>query len=391
MKKTKLAIFCTLLGVLLVLYAVWEIDRVPSLLQYIAPAETETPVTGGQTDSEQQSASRLTAAIKALEDQQEKLAAVVQASTLTGASSQVSVAAEHTQVGAGLLAIDAQYPLVYPQLPLQGRLFLPEETELGLPVALIDEQLAIALFQMTEVIDRELTVGGATYRVVGVLRHEKRIGDDYDHYLYLPLQALAKAHSQVQTVCLTAVPQAGSGAMATFTEVAQGILPGGNAYNLNREKTGANIWARFMAVGVGFALLGLLISRFVQTVINLSATMKERLRQSYLSQLLLFLLLRIFLLLLWLAAMTLAAKWLAELLLAPINLFPEYVPAILVEPREIDRTFWNLRRAEAAAVVLRTPAVIRLLYFGGLCKTGGLVILAGLAQFFAKRARARAD
>ena len=60
-------------------------------------------------------------------------------------------------------------------------------------------------------------------------------------------------------------------------------------------------------------------------------------------------------------ALNLAAIFfLLQELIAPVYIFPEWVPAILVEPKEIEKTFWTLRAQQTGLVALRTPQVLRL-------------------------------
>ena len=165
--------------------------------------------------------------------------------------------------------------------------------------------------------------------------------------------------------------------MAAFAEVAGQWMGGGQAYDMRRERVGAGIWARFFACGLGFALLGRLTVRFVRSVGALRARLREKLADQYITRLLPYLLAHILLRAAALAALAAAAAILANLLLDPIRMFPEYVPSILVEPRIIADTFWNLRRAESRAVVIRTPQIVRLLYFGRLCNIAVILTLAG--------------
>ncbi len=384
-KHAKLAVCTLLVGMALMGYAVLEIFRVPTNLQYIVLADQEGEQKQSETTGEL-SKSLLKSRIETLESERENLLTVSGSFTLAGTMPSVSVTAANASAAPGLIAIDAQYTAVFPLLPLFGRLIAPEELELGQPVAMMDEQLAIALFQMADVVDREVKVGEQTFRIVGVLKHQRLVGDDNKHTIYLPLEAVAKnTDIQLDMLQLTAEPLSGGGAMPTFVEVADRVKPGGTHYDLNREKVAATIWARLLLCGLGLAVVGTLISLFVRSVIRLEQTVRQRLANQYMSQILPYMLLRILGLILWLAAIVVGIALIATQALAPVYAFPEYVPAILVDPKSISDTFWNLRQTEAAAMILRTRSVIRLLYFGGLCNIACIVILSGLAQFFAKQ------
>lgn len=53
----------------------------------------------------------------------------------------------------------------------------PDECIYGERVALVDEQLAVALFQYAEPLGEEIEVAGQRYRIVGVIKAGKRVGD----------------------------------------------------------------------------------------------------------------------------------------------------------------------------------------------------------------------
>ncbi|MCL2545359.1 MAG: ABC transporter permease [Clostridia bacterium] len=376
--KGKFAAVVILSGLLLSAYALWEIAQVPGLLQYVVQADTEI-----SSDAP----SMLRRRIDMLEEAAPALEQVVAAYTLTGSAPQVALSAEQTGAVAGLRAVGRDHFVVYPALLLSGRFPHPEELELGERVMLLDEQLALALFRMAEVIDREVELQGEPYRVIGVLRRQRRVGDDADRYATIPLAAAARAGIQLETLRLSAAPVPRGGAKIVFAEAAERWNPGGNAYDLRRERVGANIWARFLACGIGFAALGWLIAKYAQSIGALQARMREKLAHQYITRLLPYLLFHILLRVIALAALAGLAAALANLLLEPIQAFPEFVPDILVEPNAIADTFWNLRRAESSAVVIRTPQVVRLLYFGQLCNIAAILTLAGGCLLLRRRRR----
>ncbi|MDR3050246.1 MAG: ABC transporter permease, partial [Oscillospiraceae bacterium] len=378
MKRAKFPLALALAGLLLVAYAAYTAWQIPGLLQYAVPADVPP------TRLEKDERPPLYARMQALAEEKEALAAVTDAVTLTGVRADMSVSAEAqgeaaaSSAPAGLLAVDAAYQAIHNPLPLVGRLFQPEELSLGENVALLDEQLAISLFHMVEAVDRRVTVQGVAYRVIGVLRHARRVGDLADAFVYIPLEAAARENLALDTLQMTARPLSGGGATPTFTQSAQLVKPGGTIYSLRKEKEAAIFWARMLVCGLGAALLVALFGWWRRAVSALTAALRERLLHSYLPGLLPWLCLRGLPLLLWLLAIIAGACLAVTAALAPALIFPEYVPSILVEPREIAATFWNLRRAEAAAVVVRTAEVVRLRYFGGLVNIGCITVLAGV-------------
>ncbi len=383
--KGKLAVCLILAGVLLMGYALLEIEKTPALLQYIVPADAETQ--SNNTEGEPPP-TQLRLRMDALEEQSAQLSEAVVVHTLTGTAPMTSLTADQAGASAGLIGMGENHFLVYPALLHLGRFPQPEELELGERVMLVDEQVALALFKMIDIIDREVEFMGETYRIIGVLRHQKKVGDEADQFIYVPLATLAKrTDSGLETLRLTAVPVPKGGAMVAFKEFASQWMPGGQAYDLRREKVGNNLWARFLGCGIGFALLGWLISKYVQSIVLLQQDMQRKLVKSYITKLMPYLVTQIVLRMIALAVLAGLAAALALLLLEPIKVFPEYVPDILVEPKMIAETFWSIRRTESSALVLRSPQVIRLLYFGQLCNIATIVTLAGGCLTFWKLRR----
>lgn len=373
--KIRFAALMVLAGLLLLAYALWEIGRTPTLLQYAVQADAETAAPaepGGEPPP-----SLLRQRMDALEDAVPALEQMVTARTLDGSVSAVQLTAAETGATAGLMAIERDHFLVYPALLLLGRFPNPDEFELGERVILLDEQLALDLFRMMEAVDREVVLHSQTYRVIGVLRHQKRVGDIADRYAYIPLAAAAKGRYPLEILRISAVPVPKGGAKITFAEITEQWKPGGMTYDLRREQVGATIWARFLACGAGFAALGWLIGQYARSIGALRARMREKLELQYITRLLPYLLFHILLRAIALLALAALAAALTNLLLEPIQVFPEYVPDILVEPNSIIETFWNLRRTESASVVIRTPEIVRLLYFGQLCNIAVILSLAG--------------
>lgn len=387
MKKMKLALCITCVGILLMAYCIYTIEQVPGLLQYIVQADVETD-TGGAEKPPTQLKQRL----ESYEALLPELREIAEACTLTGTAAQVSVADDDaegsTQATAGLMAVGPNHFVVHPALPLVGRLLHEEEMAAGERVALIDEQLAIDLFKMADVVDRDIYLQGQAYRVVGVLRHQKHVEDQADQYVYIPMETVAKdTKLPVQMLRVSAVPVRNGGAMDVFQNSIQKLKPGGTLYDLRQERAGATIWARFLGCGVGFALLGMLITKFVQSIVNLHQQMKRRLENQYASRLLPYLIGHVLVRLVALVALTAIAAGIMTLLLEPIQAYPQYVPEIVVEPESILKTFWDLRRAESTPIVLRTPQVVRLIYFGGMCNIATILTLAGGCLLFWRRGK----
>ena len=65
---------------------------------------------------------------------------------------------------------------------------------------------------------------------------------------------------------------------------------------------------------------------------------------------------------------------------APVYTFPEWIPAVLVEPKDISAAFWNVWQKQATVMELRSPELIRIRFFqsvmGWAC--GGLTLAGGM-------------
>ena len=81
----------------------------------------------------------------------------------------------------------------------------------------------------------------------------------------------------------------------------------------------------------------------------------------------------------------LAAALLFNQMLSPVYFYPEYIPAVLVEPEDIAATFWKLQGQSGAQVLLRTVESIRVAFYAGLCRWGAVLTLSGLLIWAVKR------
>ena len=77
-----------------------------------------------------------------------------------------------------------------------GRVFTPQEAELGTPVVVIGDEVAKYFFAGLNPIGRELRIGGIPYTVIGVIEHQGNLfGQSLDKTAYRALQlAPAPAH-----------------------------------------------------------------------------------------------------------------------------------------------------------------------------------------------------
>ena len=134
---------------------------------------------------------------------------------------------------------------------LNGRLLYPDECIYGERVALVDEQLAVALFQYAEPLGEEIEVAGQRYRIVGVIKAGKRVGDQMDYSLYVPLRSLEETNVSLTALVYEARPVQGAGGWSAFQTAAQ-KLGDGTTISLIKERMNAAMPMRML-----FTLLGI--------------------------------------------------------------------------------------------------------------------------------------
>ena len=78
------------------------------------------------------------------------------------------------------------------------------------------------------------------------------------------------------------------------------------------------------------------------------------------------------------AACVAALAGLFVVLIQPVFTFPEWVPAVLVEPKDIAAAFWNVWQDTATVMELRTPELLRARFYsrlmGWACGFGALAL-----------------
>lgn len=242
---------------------------------------------------------------------------------------------------------------------LNGRLFYPDECIYGERVALVDEQLAVALFQYAEPLGEEIEVAGQRYRIVGVIKAGKRVGDQMDYSLYVPLRSLEETNVSLTALVYEARPVQGAGGWSAFQTAAQ-KLGDGTTISLIKERMNAAMPMRmlFTLLGMALALWG--VRWMNRRSARFAAAYHDRLQTQYAARLVGFAAGRLLLLALGYVACAAALAWLFTRLVEPVYTFPEWVPAVLVEPKDIQTAFWNVWQTSATVVEYRTPELLRL-------------------------------
>lgn len=273
--------------------------------------------------------------------------------------SSVSIPDGGKSTSARLVGVEASWFYLKSPVLLNGRLLYPDECVYGERVALVDEQLAVALFQYAEPLGEEIEVAGQRYRIVGVLRAGKRVGDQMDYSLYVPLRSLEDTNVALTALVYEARPVQGAGGWSAFQTASQ-KLGEGTTISLVKERMNAAMPMRmlFTLCGMAMALWG--VRRMNRRSARFAASYRERLKTQYAARLMGFAAGRLMLLALGYLACAAALAWLFTQLVEPVYTFPEWVPAVLVEPKDIQTAFWNVWQTPAAVVEYRTPELLRL-------------------------------
>lgn len=366
MKKKWILWLLLIAAAALLAYSVLAVHDVGSNLQYIVES----------TDDVAQAAADLT-------DLAAEWDTTQRAWTLNGFIQEASMKADAqsargriSMYGPGALAL-ANWPL------LHGHLFTEKELTSGAPVALLDEQLALALFREVDVAGRSFNLGSMTFQVIGVVRHTRQVGDATDYGVHIPLLS----GLQPDALVVEAEPLPGVGAGVSFSGVCSMWRSGGTFIDLHKEAVGATMWARVLGFIVGAVVLVQAIrglNRGVQATID---HYQRKLQRHYVIQLLPQIIGMVLAFILGYGAIAGIAALLLDFLLQPVYVYPECVPAVLVEWEEIRRTFWQVQQSAAGFRELRTPELLRLRYYAGLVRIGCTVLGMLLSLPFCKQQR----
>ena len=271
----------------------------------------------------------------------------------------VSIPDGGKSVSARLVGVEESWFYLKSPVLLNGRQLYPDECVYGERVAMVDEQLAVALFQYAEPLGEEIEIGGQRYRIVGVIKAGKRVGDQMDYSLYVPLRSLEDTSVALTALVYEARPVQGAGGWSAFQTASQ-KLGEGTTISLVKERMNAAMPLRilFTLLGMAMALWG--VRWMNRRSARFAAAYHDRLQTQYAARLVGFAAVRLLLLALGYLACAAALAWLFTQLVAPVYTFPEWVPAVLVEPKDIQTAFWNVWQTSATVVEYRTPELLRL-------------------------------
>jgi hypothetical protein len=375
-----------LLALLVAAAALLMLDALPDTFEYLWPAPVPTAATQADGSTGDPANDGLRDARLRMADLTETLAGACEPLSLSAVLDGASVVADQENAQAATVRLtalnDGAFSLFHPVLKA-GRLFYPDELQQGARVCMMNEKLAVALWGYAEPIDRLVLLEGKTYRIVGVTGEQRRVGDRLEHNLYIPYRAAEVGGLTFDALCVTARPVPGAGGWSAFEAATAALAVRGTATSLPKEKMNAALPLRllgclFAAMALWFALRAL-----NARVVRLYRAFRLRLMDQYAARLLVWLVLRILPLVLGYAAVAYLFAQVFMALVAPVYTFPEWIPKVLVEPKDIAEAFWNVWTKQAAVVQLRSPALLRIRFYqmlvGWACGVMGIAggLLAG--------------
>ena len=367
-------LFLLIVCAAILIYGYMQIAAVPVYLQYMMPSPSV------QTENEEKPNQNLVSYAERLQEAAEEWSGFVRHYSMDGIVQQATLTGEGA-VQARLTALGPDGQVLKSLIPRFGRLMYPEELKDGEKVILIDENLALQLFRVAEAVEHTVFIGEDAYRVIGVIRHGRKVGDTVDYCAYIPLSSVTASRLQMDALCVTADPIPGTGASVAVQSTLNNLFPGGTFIDLQKERMGAWLWLRVLLFLLGMACMVRAAMYLKNATVLFVRRYRMRLRDRYAWQLTGWMIWHVLLLALGFAACAAAFVYLMNLILAPVYIFPEWIPAILVEWDDIQSAFWKVWKNFAAMKEYRSPELMRLRFFTILMN--GFSALAGVLLFMA--------
>ena len=362
-----LLVFVILTGICA--YTVYQAD---DGMQYMILAPHESA-----PDPEAPAPTELRRLMGKLEDNREEWQGILACWALTGSKEGVTLSGRNGQtVTTRLTGAYGDLNALPPMIARFGRSFYEEDLKNGERIILLTEQLAIALFRTGDPVDRVVEIGDTEYRVAGILRKSRTLGDHDEYEAFVPLTALDETRFQLETLTVSARPVAGSGAASQFKNDMAVWQPGGDLHLLAKERYRALLPVRALLFLMGCWAAAFVWRRYKRLALYFYHDIQARLQHRFAAQLLPrmagYVLMLAVLGGLWL----LGLYALVQVALDVVYTFPEWVPAVPVEVPDILETIWKNQTGINRAVSLRSPEVMLLRFCHGvLC---GLCALMGL-------------
>lgn len=332
---------------------------------------------------------------KSLDANSEAWGEILEAYTLSGTVEKMSFTSDREESEEGKLTLLGEGDsALHTRIPVFGRLLFPEELKNGERVMLLDEQLALSLFGIADPLERTVTIGEEKFRVVGILRHRKQVGDYMDSGAYISLAAGIHLPLQLDSLMVEGKPIPGKGAPTTFAADVRKWVSGGTFINLGKERMGATLWLRVLLFAVGMAVALKWIGWMNRRASRGIKRYKEALQHRYPSELMLPLLGVLFLLAVGYLLGLIVVAVLMNFIIEPVYTFTEWIPAVLVEWQEIAAAFWKVWQPASTLMELRSPELIRIRFLALMVQVfsaGAVVLLLVLMYHYRRRFEQRME
>lgn len=362
-------------------FGAYQASAVGNHLQYLItpPPQAAQTQNGDSASQKHEPNSPVRDWNKSLKSVAEEWNSTMRAWTLGGVVEQASFSCDAGSGQGRLTLLGENGLLLHPLYLRSGRAFFPEELQNGSRVILLDEQLALAMFHVSDPLERTVSLDGAEYRVIGVVRHKKQVGDLMDHGAYIPLMSVIDQPTRLDALMVEAEPMPGMGANVSFAAVCDSWQSGGTMIDLGKEGMAATLWLRVLLFLAGMTLTLRLIRWLNGRAAYYGKHYRLQLQRQYALRLMPQLIGVILLFALGYGAAAALAALLMNYIIQPVYTFPEWIPAVLVEWADMEDAFWKVWQTSATLRELRSPEILRLRYLTLLvqgCSAAAGVLLA---------------
>ena len=365
-------------------FGAYSVSQVGNHLQYLIAPPHKLQTSGGE-ETPVKPNDPVAQWYAALKDVAEEWDSTMEAWTLGGVMENASLSAEGGGTQGRVTVMGENGTTLHPLQLRFGRNFFPEELRDGAHVIILDEQAALALFRISDPIDRKVTVQGVEYRVIGVARHRKQVGDLTDYGAYIPLMSVIDQDITLDALQVEAAPRIGVGASVSFSTVCGTWQQGGTVIDLGKEGMAATLWLRVLLCLAGATALLRLIGWLNGQVRSYAKQYRQQLQVRYALSLMPQLAGMILLFCLGYGGAAALAAVLMNVIIQPVYTFPEWIPAVLVEWEDIAAAFWKVWQTSATLREMRSPEILRLRYFTLLIQGCSAATGVLLALWYARR------
>ena len=365
-------------------FGAYSVSQVGNHLQYLIAPPHKLQTSGGE-ETPVKPNEPVAQWYAALKDVAEEWDSTMEAWTLGGVMENASLSAEGGGTQGRVTVMGENGTTLHPLQLRFGRNFFPEELRDGAHVIILDEQAALALFRISDPIDRKVTVQGVEYRVIGVARHRKQVGDLTDYGAYIPLMSVIDQDITLDALQVEAAPRIGVGASVSFSTVCGTWQQGGTVIDLGKEGMAATLWLRVLLCLAGATALLRLIGWLNGQVRSYAKQYRQQLQVRYALSLMPQLAGMILLFCLGYGGAAALAAVLMNVIIQPVYTFPEWIPAVLVEWEDIAAGFWKVWQTSATLREMRSPEILRLRYFTLLIQGCSAATGVLLALWYARR------